>query len=382
MAEIQKKRSFWEKIAQQQISQNEARGQSQSNKELTLLSEQELSKLKAITKTSYFKAGLVGALGVVLLYLPYHLFASVLFPVSNVWIPFYDNYIEVEISFLIYSAILVVLEISYLTYININAVAAIAEACGHPNPENESYQTQLNALIAVSLEKQQKQLQTLGINPYKGLTGISMLLFQTLLKLKAAVSNVIFTLLIKKLLGRYALRQFIDFAGIPIYAFWNIWGVKKVMDEAKVRVMAPPLIKQCAELIYREQKDNPEFISHLFDTLQLISESKRDFHFNHFLFSSTLLKQFELEIKKEPEYNNNFQKQIEKFSPITKQAIEKVYIFGIMIDGKISPREKRNLQILFTDSIFKYSTEDVIKWSNGFSQGQAMEAYFHTFFPD
>lgn len=280
MIKTKRTKGFWEKLAYQHISQHKPAAQ--ANDQLFLLSNSELAKLHTITKTTYIKAGCIGALGVILLYLPYHLFGTKLFPMIDVWIPVYGQYVPLEVTFLIYSAVLVLLEIWYLTYINIKAVADIAQACGHPDPSGDTYQDHLSSLVAVSVEKKQKQLLSLGINPYQGLSGISLLLFQALIKLKAALSNFLFTLLVKKIMGRYALRQIVDFAGIPIYAFWNIWGAKRVMDEARIRVMAPPLINRCTDLIFAKQKDNLELRTHLFDTLQLISETKREFHFNHF----------------------------------------------------------------------------------------------------
>jgi len=266
-----KRKGYWEKVAQKKIGNSVS---IQQGEELFLLSEKEVTLLKKIRIQTFIKAGLAGTLGVLLLYVPYHLFEEELFTMNEVWVPLYGQYIEVEISFLIYSVFLVLVEIWYLTYLNIKAVAAISHLCGHPNPTDVNYENNLNALISVGIEKKQKQLESIGINPYQGLSKTGVTLFQMMLKLKAAVSNMLFRILVKKMLGRYALRFVLDFAGIPVYAFWNIWGTSKVMNEARIRVMAPPLIKKLAIDIYEEQKDNEEFIKSLYDTLQLISESK------------------------------------------------------------------------------------------------------------
>ena len=139
-----------------------------------------------------------------------------------------------------------------------------------------------------------------------------------ILRLKATVSGILFKLIVKKALGRYALRAIVDFAGMPIYAFWNAWGARKIMNETRVRVMAPPLIKRCADLLYEEQKENPEFNKVIYDTLQLISESKRDFHYNHFLLGITVLEKFGIVIKEEPPYNDDFIQEIATFSAKTQ----------------------------------------------------------------
>lgn len=368
-----KKAGFWERFAMRELSRIKA---TQSENELFLLSDEEIGALKKIRNATYWKVGLAGVLGVVLLYGPYHLFGEVLFPVNRIWIPVYADYVELEIGFLAYSLVLVLLEIWFLTYTNIKAVTKIAHACGHPNPNDKNFENNVNALIAVGLEKKQNELESIGINPYEGLNPIGVLVFQIMLRLKATVSGILFKLLIKKALGRYALRAVIDFAGMPVYGFWNIWGARKVMNETRIRVMAPPLIKRCADLLYDAQKDNAEFKLFLYDTLQLISESKRSFHYNHFLLSVTLLEKFGIEIKEEPPYNENFLEEIVDLSLLTRKGVQQLFVFGIMIDGGISHREKKAIRYLIEKNVLSYSETQVLQWAKDYFDGRGIEAFF------
>lgn len=374
--EKKNKKGFWTKLAEKEITKSH---KIQEENDLFLLSQDELTAVKKIKWGTYLKAGIAGALGVIILYAPYHLFGNSLFP-SRTFIlpenPIYNEPLELEIEFLIYSVVLVFIEIWYLTYINIKAVSAIAHVCGHPNPSDSNYSHNLNALIAVGLEKKQKQLKSIGINPYEGLSKIGVVIFQFLLRLKATVSNILFRILVQKLLGRYALRLILDMAGIPVYAFWNIWGSRKVMNEARVRVMAPPLIKRLANGIYDEQKDNEQFKKHIYDTLQLISESKRSFHYNHFLLSITMLDKFGVEIREEPDYNADFLEEIPQLDDLTKRGIQQLFIFGIMIDGRISLRERKAIEYLLEKKVIDQSVEEIKVWANDYFDGKGIEGFF------
>lgn len=366
-----KKPGFWQKYAHRKISQSV---DVQQGNDLFLLSENEISLLEKNRKTTYLKAGTAGVLGVILLYVPYHIYGSTLFETHDVWIPFYEQYIPLEVSFLIYSVVLVFAEIWYLTFLNINAVSNISHICGHPNTSDENYESNLNALVYVGLEKKQKQLKSIGINPHDGLSKFGLILFQVAIKLKAAASNIVFKLLVKKALGRYALRFVLDFAGIPVYAFWNIWGSHKVMNEARIRVMAPPLIKKLVHKVYLDQKDNPEFRYYIYDTLQLISQSKRSFHYNHFVLAICVLDQFDIEIKREPQHNPNFLDDIPKQSEKTINGIEKLLLFGIIIDGKISFREKRAIRFLIKKGVIQQKEETVLGWSKEYFKGKGINS--------
>ena len=368
-----KKPGFWAKYAFKEISRIQNDG---PENELFLLSEEEVQALRKIRKSTFWKVGIAGAMGVILLYAPYHIFGEALFPATDVWIPFYEEYVPIEIGFLIYSLVLVVAEIYYLTFVNIKAVASISHACGYPNTKDTNYENNINALIAVGLEKKQKQLESIGINPYEGLAPIGVIIFQLLLRLKAAATGFLFKLLVTKALGRYALRSVIDFVGIPVYSFWNIWGARKIMNEARVRVMAPPLVKRCADVLYEQQKDNPEFRESIYDMLQLISESKRSFHYNHFLLSVTMLEKFGIEIIEEPPYNDDFIEEVPKKSQLTKDGLQKLFVFGIMIDGAISRREKKAITYLFEKQVLKYRQEEIVDWANDYFKGKGLEEFF------
>lgn len=369
-------KGFWARLAEKKITNSEAY---QEGSELFLLSDDEIIQLREISKKTFIKAGVAGALGVILLYIPYHLFGSNVFPLRKFVIPqnpIYDGIIELEVEFLIFSVILVLIEIWYLTYLNIQAVAAISHTCGHPNPLDTNYAHNVNALIAVGLDKKQKELEQIGINPYEGLSKRGVIIFQFLLKLRAALSNVLFRILVKRALGRYALRLVLDMGGIPVYAFWNIWGARKVMNESKVRVMAPPLIRRCVDDLFEQQKDNKEFTQHVYDTLQLVSESKRSFHYNHFLLSITALNKFGIDIVEDPTFNENFLEEIPKLSEHTRKGIEKLFLFGTMIDGRISNRELKAIRFLIKKRVLVSTEENVKQWANDYFNGKGLEDFF------
>lgn len=368
-----KRQGFWEKIAHSNIGRAVA---FQDADELFVLTEKEAAQLSRIEKSTFIKAGLAGALGVILLYVPYYVYGDSLFPLWEFTVPYLNREISVRPHFLGYSAVLVILEIWYLTYMNIKAVSAISHACGHPNPTDKYYKENLNALVAVGIEKKEKQLESIGINPFNGLSKFWVLMFYLLTKAKAALSNFVFTFLVKRLGGRFALRQFIDFAGIPVYMFWNIWGAKRVMDETRVRAMAPPLILRCVDTLYTEQKENLEFKEHIYDMLQMVSESKRSFHYNHFLLSIIMLSRFDVEIQEEPKFIEKFIDKIPQLSRLTQEGFKKLFVFGIMIDGKISYQEKKSLRHLYKQGIIPHAEQDVIKWSKDYYHGRGIEHLF------
>ncbi|MBK6527345.1 MAG: hypothetical protein IPG07_18385 [Crocinitomicaceae bacterium] len=367
-----KKKSYFERYAYDQLTRNKS---DQVGEELFLLSEKEIAALRKIRIATYLKAIIAGSLGVVLLYVPYHLWGDILFPTTKVPVFFLNDPLPLEIEFLVYSVVLVIAEIWYLTVVNIKAVSAIAAACGCPSTSDPNFEDNVGALIAVGLEKKQKELASIGINPYEGLSKWSVILYQVVLKLKAALSGFLLKLLVTKVLGRYALRMIVDLAGIPVYAFWNAWGVRTIMNETRVRVMAPPLINKFTQKLYNEFKDNDQFKSTIYNTLQAISTSKRSFHYNHFLLATSILNKFEIPVSTQPNYEEDFLKNVPKFDAEVERAIAKLLLFGIMIDGRLSMREKRALQNLRELKVMPYTEDQVKRWTKDYFEGRGLEEF-------
>lgn len=320
---------------------------------------------------------MAGAIGVIALFGPYHIFQESLFPKRALSLPFLTDPIEVEYEYYAYSLILVFLEIWYLTYLNIKAVARIASATGFPPPDDNNYENNLGALIAVGLERKQKSLESIGINPYEGLSRWKLWVYLIFTRLKAMLTNYLFKLLIRRLLGRYAIRAIVDFVGIPVYAFWNAYAARTVMNEALVRVMAPPLIRKFCDQLYKDHKDNVEFKNIIYDCLQSVSVSKRSYHYNHFLFSITLLEKFDVPVVPHPEFKQDLEIYLKLSNEDTKLAYSKVLLFGIMIDGRLSQREILILKKLQEDGLMPYKIDDIKRWTKDYFEGRGMDEFIY-----
>lgn len=368
----EKKKGFWEKLAYRELAKNEISDQ----EELFLLDENEIQKLQKIKKSTLWKAGLAGAIGVIVLYLPYYIWPE-WFPTREVSIPFLDYSLPLEVDFLIYSFVLVFLEIWYLTYINIQSIRDIAKACGFPNVNDDNYQNNLDALIAVGLDKKQKQMEVIGLNPYEGLSTFRVFLYQMLIRLKATLSGIVFKFLIKRMLGRYAIRAVVDMAGIPVYAFWNARAANTVLNEARVRVLAPPLIRKFSDDLYEEFQHNAEFKAIIYETLQDISVSKRSFHYNHYLLAISVLGKFDIPIDESPAYDEEFILKMKNKPEQVQRGFAKLFVFGIMIDGNLSKREKDTVNYLIKEGVLSYNLQQIQKWSQDYFEGKGLEEFFN-----
>lgn len=365
-----RRKSFWERFAYKELSKI---GPSTSAS-VERLSADELSSIRKIRRSALLQASFAGATGVLLLYIPYHVLTGSVFPKRELFVPFGELKLTVEYEFYAYSLLLVLIEIWFLNYLNVKTVAKIARACGFPEEIDDDYENNLSALIAVGLEKKHKQLQSIGINPYLGLSKWKLLAYQVAIRFKAALTNYAFKLVISRLLGRYLLRVYIDLIGIPVYAFWNAYATHRIIKEALVRIMAPPIIKKFADSLFEFYGQNEQVRSIIYDSLQSISESKRSYHYNHFLLSISLLNKFNVPVNEQQSFNPEIHRDLRTADEVVRKSFSKILVFGIVIDGKVSKREIRLLEKMQSENIVPYSTEEIKSWAADFSEGKGLDS--------
>jgi len=352
-----------------------AKVRSEAADEIHILNKKEVKSIRFIFIKNVISAAILGVIGVLLYYIPSYIFPK-LFAPNEVFIPFIGIKLKIPIFSTIYSLILAFLEIWLLTIINIRAVHHIAYTCGFPPLFDPNYNAHLEALFEIALEKKSKKILALGINPFRGMSQVSLVLFVFLSQLKAILSNLIIKLVLKRIFGRAVFRQLIDLVGIPVYAFWNGWATYKIIREAKVRIMAPNLINELCGILYKEFNDHQQFKDLLFDSIEFIAISKRNFHHNLYLLAFNLLNMFGIPAREKREYNKNFIEKLSQLDDKARLASLKLLIFGIIIDGVFSRREKNAIEELYNKKIIEWDVATVSRWTRSFAQGKGLGELF------
>ena len=341
------------------------------------LNELEIKSIAATRKKSLFLAALFGTLGVLLLYLPLYFFPNFFWQIQ-MDLPYLGT-MPIPVGFGIYGTVLAVAEITALVLLNLRTVYKVAYICGFPNIDDPNYEKHIQTLFEVGLEKPNKEILMFGINPLAGLSKLNIFFFTFFNLLKATLSNVLVKMFLARVLGRFALRAYIDLIGIPIFAFWNMYTTNRVIREAKVRIMAPNMIEHLNDKLYIALKDNEDFKRTLYDALQFIAVTKRTFHHNHFLLVDKLIHVFSIEIKKQkPLSRVELIHRVEMLDDDAKQGLARLLIFGMLIDGRLSIREKSVLDELSRQGLIHINFATLKAWEKSFIEGRGLNQLLET----
>lgn len=358
------KKGFLEQFAKRQFEQISIDGIPVD--EAFILNEAEVKVIKKVRFRAIFLAALLGTLGVLFLYIPQYIFPK-LFPETSINV--FGLTLNLPLVGWLWAIILVVVEINLLNIVNIQAVARMAAACHWPKKDSENYTNNFNALLGAALEKPATDINNYGINPFFGLPKFSYAAYFIFNKAKATLSNALVKILVSRLLGRVAIRQVTDMAGIPIFAFWNAWATHLVLKEAVLRIMAPDTITNLTNELYGQYKDDLQFKTLLKDALQYIAILKRNYNYAHFLLAKSLFTTFKIE---DENYTHYFLQNYTMANANTQAGLLKVIIAGVCIDGKISIREEHQLLQIINENT-PYTLAQIKKIAADFKNGKGLK---------
>lgn len=338
---------------------------------LHILDENEIKTIRNQVIYTLLWAGIFGIIGVLLLYLPQYWWPF-LFPDYIINLPWIGA-TAIPFIGIAYGLVLVYIEIYALTAINLRAVYKIAEVCGFPQKEDAFFEKHIEALMRVGMEKEDRIPFTYGLDPMQGASRFSVFVFLLINRLKATISNYVAKIILRRLLGRYALRKVIDMVGIPVFAFWNAWASFVVIRETKTRIMAPNLIKHFCKLHYERYRNNIGYKNMIYDALQFIAVSKRKYHQNHFLLAESILQAFGIDPKDNHDIDDYFLDRLNQSTTEVRNGICQLILMGFVIDGDISFNEKAAIKAMRERFLITYSNKEVRQFTRSFLSGRGLD---------
>lgn len=341
-----------------------------TDNQLFLLTDEEIRSIRRKETVAVWLAAFFGAMGVVLLYVPQYLLPQY-FPETRFHL--FGKTFTIPVVMLVYSLVLVIIEIMLLTFLNIWCAHEIAVATGFLNYQSKKEKNKRSLLVNIGLEKKNKEILKYGIDPLQGINRKALMLWNFFFILKATLSNMLFKVLIQRLLGRYAVKALQDFAGIPIFALWNAYGTKVILKEARVVIMGQNLIEYVSVLIGKDQQPADAFKNLLYDTLQYIAVSKRDFHQNHYILTKNLFELYGITPKETHWLEKEYYQKLHAAGKEEKEICQLLICIGFILDGKLSINEHLQIKELQKEGLIDLSTDAIKNYQRDFLNGRGIE---------
>ncbi len=275
----------------------------------------------------------------------------------TVWV---DLHFEKTTFFIHYGCVAVVtlvsiiIELYLLFIIALHAVYCVSELINLRASESDLVKGGLfnvqNILARTALELPDPEIKIMGIDPFKRVSKRNLLLLSLLYKAKIFVTNIIL---------KYALIIFVGNAifGIPVLyeaivveCFWNSVVIKKVIEDARLRLFGFALANQIGKNILAESIIEKLSALAKKNCLRAIGNAvvmAQNYHPNMVI----LFFRFQeiLKIEEVDKYDdwNLFLEALQNVSEHERFFLLDLFTVSAAFDGKLSNLEKENLQVAY-----------------------------------
>jgi hypothetical protein len=342
-----------------------------ADEQLHLLNDLEIRRLHQRQRLVMAIAALFSVIGFLTYYLPVYRFPR-LFPSIGLTIPLTGAAIRLPWAELLWCMALMSIELYLLALLNIFGAHEIAVATGFITGATKSERA--DAILQIGLEKKTREVNRYGIDPFQDVDKRLLFLFNAVLMLKGWFANQVLRFLVRVLLGRYAVRALLDFAGMPIYMAINAYSVHAVMREARVIIMGQTLINLLIARLPRRELSAAEK-ELLYDTLQYVAVCKRDFHQNHYQMTRALLEFFHVPAEKYHRLPDDYAERLKQAPAAPAALCQLIILLGFILDGRISWRERLRIRQMNRLGVLKESQTDLKRYARDFLNGAGVDSW-------
>jgi hypothetical protein len=285
-----------------------------------------------------------------------------------------------------YTGVVVVvsgIEILFLYWTALRGVGKISSIAGLRISSNAKDARMGEALARAALEFPNSTEPICGIDPYarvpKWKRNVRLLLY----RMKIGFTSFFLRVLLRRILGRAALRFFIPLIALPVFAFWNGLILFWVLRQARIRILGPVAVRDFEKIM------GSDWDALKVDERRLAFEAvgeaiirSEDAHPNFAL----LLNRFKIEAETAPETINNDPKQLrEKLGGAGEKAqafILKTLVFAAILDGRLCRSEVAWIEEAHAICARKFERENLVDLYRKFMSGEGVsEEMFHAVSP-
>lgn len=337
-----------------------------------ILTAEEYAHVKYIYRSTYWISALLGALSVVVLFVPKYIYPA-WFPRTNIHIPWLEWDFVYNIPLNLYGFLLAYIELFILYNLNLKAIRKMAAICRYPSPADPDFARHVELLAETGIEKSRKFGKELGFYPYQGLARPVVFVYLAMNQFKAILSNILIRVIVVRIGGRALGRVFIDMLGAPIFAFWNLFASRQVLKEAQVRIFATSLTRYFTQVFYGKYANEPGIQELIYEVLQYVSMMKRKYNYSHHNLANSLFEQFS--VKKSGRYvlPKNYVQKWKELPEIQREALIRLLLFGVLVDGNLTAHELFLLHKLHEEGVIPFRIDEIRKFHRDYLKGKGLE---------
>ncbi len=237
------------------------------------------------------------------------------------------------------------IEILFLYWNALRSVGRICHIAGLPLGGNHMGEFMARGLARAALEFPNPRDPIYRIDPYARTPQWKLAIIALMYRMKVGVTSFVLRVLLRRMLGRAALRGVIPLITGPLYAIWNAVITWRIVREGRIRALGPLAVREAVRQIGAccEELSDDERRLVLSAVGEMIIRSE-DAHPNFALLLRSLMDAMDIGTEQAGiEWRQN-RKELSELGEEGKRAVLTALVVTSILDGRVSRAERELLE--------------------------------------
>lgn len=239
------------------------------------------------------------------------------------------------------SALAAGFEIVFVYRDALRSVHALGRAAGVELVASEEL---LASLVRAALEMPNPPRDERGVDPQRESSRMTLLAVSVLYKAKVGLTSFLLKALVRRALGRAAIRVWLTFVSVPVSAFWNGVVAYRVLREARVRTMGPSFVRERLESLLGELEPEGAEAEGLLRAVASAIVRTHDLHPNLLALYDAVRSRLRVEAVVDLDDTSRFLHELGALPPVSQERVLALLDVAAVCDGRLTRAEKRLLR--------------------------------------
>lgn len=235
------------------------------------------------------------------------------------------------------------LEIAFVSWDALRTVHAMSAAAGVYGDARMPRGLVLTTLARAALEVPNPRTSALGVDPLKESRKAVLVVAALVYKLKVSATNVVFKLVLRRALGRAAVRSWLPLVAVPVTAAWNAAVTAIVLREARIRIFGPSLAHDVVDRL-AGASTSPRAAEGMLRAVGSCIVRSADLHPNLELLLASLAEKLAMPMPPDVESSRVFLAMLSDLDDSERTLVLRMLRAAAVMDGRIARRERALLE--------------------------------------
>lgn len=271
------------------------------------------------------------------------------------------------------------IEVAWLYRFALQTVHRIAREAGirlapkADDPDLDERRAVALALARTALELPNPPKNAFGIDPYRGMSRLRLVVTVIFYKLKISLTNFVLRILIRRIGGRAIVKAYLTFTDVLVTGAWDAWVAWRMTRQARIRALGPSACESLiGEIVEQEGELRPQIYDAMMRAVAATIVRDHDVHPNLLALMRAIVRRSGVAQVPDLDAPDAFHAALERLDVRERLLVLEVLVLATFPDGDVSRAEAELLEVVLARAGRRLDRVRLMRVCKAFVRGDAI----------